>query len=584
MLGKHGKTWLIGLVAGVALYTIAGFLIAPRAIKLWIESPNVSGPTCRLRVQGVYVNPFTMVLSLQNVTLFDQEDKIFVSASRAETRIWTAGMFRAERPWRDVVMRSLAVKSADSDGTMLAVPVVFARNGTVGAGGAFLAAAFVRLERPDATVARNAAGMLRRPAWLSVTGDDRTSACISLDGFEAFGGRLRMKDDAVTPGVQLELRDVTAAARRKPGRSMAPMEIDLEARIGATGSVSLEAQLGQPAGHHPDVFSLTARNVELRPLSPYFRRIFGRDIVAGVGAATLQQERHGAMLRFDNQFSIGGLRLADPDQDAANEQAPLEVAVALATDAAGRTAFVVQGSTSDSVAHTVASVFADSLAAHLENLDGRAFGVLAELAGRPDAVLDEIAFLPGSAEMAPAAADTLELLALALDQRPQLGMRVRPAYDLEADRAAIAAQQVKLHIALATSKGTRESGDTIDPDFDNQRIRDVLDEFAGARLSETQRRAIAGNANDKTTTYRDIYLALIDNEHVSETLLRRLARFRARSVIDALEQAGIDRQRLRMDKALDTATTDARTVTLKLEVETHRPAPHSGTRDGEAFR
>ena len=581
MLGKTGKMWLIGLVAGVALYTIAGFLIAPRAIKLWIESPNVSGPTCRLGVQGVYVNPFTMVLSLQNVTLLDREDKSFVSVTHAETRIWTTGMFRAEKPGREVTMRGLVVRSADSDGTMLAVPAAFAQNVTTGAGGAFVDAAFVRLERPDATLVRDAAGTFRVPGWPAVARDERSGACISVDGFEATAGRLRIKDDAVTPGVQLELHDVSAAARRKPGRAATPTAVSVEARIGAAGTVSLEAQPDHSAGHHPEVFTLTARNVELQPLSPYFRGIFGRDIVAGVGAATLRQERHGATLRFDNQFSIDGLRLADPVPDSADKQSPLEVAVALATDAAGRTKFVVQGSMSDLLAHTVAGVFADSLAAHLDDLGGTAFGVLGELAGRPDAVLDEIAFLPGSAEMAPAATDTLALLALALDQRPQLGMRVRPAYDLEADRAAIAAQQVKLHIALATSKSTRERGDTSEPDFEDPRVRDVLDEFAGARLSETQRRAITGTVRDKATAYRDIYLALIDKERVSETVLRRLARFRARSVIDALERAGIDRQRLRMEDVLDTAATDAPTVKLKLEAETHRVAPSSGAHNGE---
>ena len=193
--------------------------------------------------------------------------------------------------------------------------------------------------------------------------------------------------------------------------------------------------------------------------------------------------------------------------------------------------------------------------------------MLAELTGKPDAVLDEIAFLPGSAEMAPAAMDTLALLALALNERPRLGMRVRPTYDPEADRDAMAAQQIRLHIALATSNGDRESGDTKDPDFDNERVRDVLDEFAKARLPESRRQVIAGNKSDETTMYRDIYLALVDNERVSETVLRRLARFRARSVIDALERAGIDRQRFRINDTLDTTTTDAGTVILRVEVE-----------------
>ncbi len=567
MLGKAHKTWLIGLVAGVALYAIAGFLVAPRAIKLWIESPNVSGPTCRLRVQQVYVNPFTMFLSLKDVTLFEKENKMQVSAIRAETRVWTVGMLRSERPGHDVAIQGLVVRDADSDRTLLAVPRVFARSVTVGAGGTFIGAAFAGLERPEATVARDATGLLRWPAWLSVPGDERTAACISLAGVEVFDGTLQIKDDAVTPGVELELRDITAAALRKPGRGAAPTEINIEARIGAAGTVSLDARLGQAAGQHPDWFTLTTRNLELPPLSPYFRRAFGRDIMAGVGAATLQQERHDGTLRFDNHVSIVGLILGDPTRDTGGDEPPLDVALALATDAEDRTELVVQGSTNDSSAITIVSVFADSLAAHLDNLDARAFGVLAALVGNPDAVLDEIAFLPGSAEMAPAATDTLALLALALRERPLVGLRVRPTYDPEADRDAMAAEQIRLHIALATSKGTRERGDTRDPDFDDPRVRDVLDEFADTRLPAARRRAIRGNTSDETRMYRDIYLALVDNERISETVLRRLARFRARSVIDALERAGIDRQRFRIDDALDTSTTDARTVTLKVEVE-----------------
>ena len=268
MLGRRGKTWLIGLVAGVVLYTITGFLIAPRAIKLWIESPNVSGPTCRLRVQQVYVNPFTMFLSLENVTLFGQENKVFVSATRAETKLWTVGMLQGEGPGRDIAVRDLIVRSADSDETMLAVPRAFVQSVTAGVGGKFIDATFARLEQPDATIVRDATGLLRQPAWLLVPGGERSTACISVDGFEALGGRLRMKDDAVSPSVHLELHDVTATARRNPGRGAASTEVNVEARMGAVGTVSIEAQLGHPAGHHPDLFSLTARNVELRPLSP----------------------------------------------------------------------------------------------------------------------------------------------------------------------------------------------------------------------------------------------------------------------------------------------------------------------------
>ena len=154
-------------------------------------------------------------------------------------------------------------------------------------------------------------------------------------------------------------------------------------------------------------------------------------------------------------------------------------------------------------------------------------------------------------------------------------MRVRPSYDLAADRDAIAEQQVRLHIALATSASTGDRASAAVPDFGNPRVRDILDEFAGERLPEAQRRAIARGVVDETSLYRDLYLALVANEPVSGTVLRRLARFRARSVIDALERHGIDRTRFGISDALDTTETGAGTVPVKLEVHA-RPAPVAG--------
>ena len=561
---------MIGLLAGVAAYALAGFLIAPHAIRLWIESPNVSGPACRLSVQNVYVNPFTMFLSLKDATLFEQESKSLVSVAAAETQIWSLDRLRAALPGRDVVIRNLVVTNTQSGEPVFAAPGAALRNVTIGAGDEVINAAHALLERPDAAFTRAVDGTHEHPAWLAMPGNDRAGACISVAGFRAAGGTLTIEDNAVTPGVQLVLEDIEAGALRKRRGDTAMLDVDVEARIGARGTISIEAELGHPAGRHPDLFSMRAHNVDLRSLSPYSRRIFGRD-VAGTGNATMQHERDDAVLRFDHHVSFNGLRLYDATEDAPDDTLTLERALALATDAAGYSAFSMQGSVNDSPARSVANVFTDSLAAHLERLAARPFGVLAEVAGEPNAVLDEIAFLPGSAEMAPVAMDTVALLANALAMRPQLDLRVRPAYDGTTDRDAIAAQQVRLHIALATSASAGERGVPAEPDFGDPRVRDILNEFAGARLSETQRRDISRGASDDSARYRDIYLALVANERVSETVLRRLARFRARSVIDNLERQGIDRERFRIADAIDATATDTGTVSVKLDVD-DRPA------------
>ena len=562
---------MIRLLAGVAAYALAGFLIAPHAIRLWIESPNVSGPACQLSVQNVYVNPFTMFLSLKDATLIEQESKSLVSVAAAETRIWSVDRLRAAIPGRDVVIRNLVVTNTQSGDPVLAVPSAVLRNVEIGAGGGFIDAAHAHLVRPDAAFTRDVDGIRHQPAWLAMPGNARAGACIAVDGFRAEGGTLKIEDNAVTPGVQLVLQDLEAGALRKRFGDTEMLDVDFEARIGARGTISIEARLGHPTGGHPNLFSMRAYNVDLQSLSPYSRRLFGRDVVAGTANATLRQERDGATLRFDNHVSLDGLELGDRDENAVDATQFLELALALATDAADRGEFSIKGLVDDAESQTVVGLFADSLAAHIGNLAARPFGVLAEIAGEPDAKLDGISFVPGSAEMAPAAMDTVALLANALTMRPQLDLRVRPAYDGSTDRDAIAAQQIRLHIALAASASAGERGDAAEPDLADPRVLDILDEFAGARLSETQRQRIARRAGDDTTRYRDIYLALVANERVSETVLRRLARFRARSVIDAFERKGVDRNRFRIADAIDATAADSGMVSLKLDVE-DRPA------------
>lgn len=579
IFGKTGKSWLIGLLAGAAVYAFAGFLVAPRVIQLWIENPNLSGPGCRLSVQEVYVNPFTMFLSLSDATLFEQESKSLISATVAETRIWSIDRLRTGTPGRDVTIRNLVVTNTDNGERLLAVPDAFLGDLEIGARSGLIHTAHARLERPDAAITRDVGGIRHYPAWLAVPGNGRAGACISLDGLRATGGTLKIRDNTVTPAVQLVLQHIEAGALRQPGGDAEVMEVAVEARLGARGTISIEAQLRHPAGRHPDLFSMTARNVDLQALSPYARRIFGRDVVAGLGNATLLQQRHNATLRFDNHLGFDQLTLNDDADGATDDTLVPDLALALATDTTGHSAFSIQGSLGDSPERSVVSVFTDSLAARFDTLAARPFRVLAEVAGKPDAVLDEIAFLPGSAEMAPAATDTLALLVNALRRRPRLGIDVWPAYDLVADRDAIAAQQVKLHIALATSATARDRGNAAAPDFSDARVRDVLDEFAAARLTETQRQSISRSARDDSTRYRDIYFALVANERVSETVLRRLARFRARSVIDTLDRQGIDRNRFRIADTLDATATGAALVSVKLDVKA-RPAPIRGANPG----
>jgi hypothetical protein len=170
-------------------------------------------------------------------------------------------------------------------------------------------------------------------------------------------------------------------------------------------------------------------------------------------------------------------------------------------------------------------------------------------AGSP--LASAIPFLPGDAALGDAALLTIDQLTTALNDRPRLGTRILGGYDPDADRDALARQQIELHVQLATA-GPGDQSRPAPVDFDSPRVRDVLDEFAGERLTADRVAALTDRYNCdgafsaicQRSYYRVVFDALVANEEIAPTTLNRLGRFRAQSIADALRQRGIADSRI----------------------------------------
>ena len=254
----------------------------------------------------------------------------------------------------------------------------------------------------------------------------------------------------------------------------------------------------------------------------------------------------------------------------------MALALALVTDQAGRIDVSIPveydttaggsgtaGIIAHNPAHNLTDQFADQFADYVRDVASRPFDVLRELVGQTDQDFGGLPFTPGSAEITPATADRLALLARALEQRPLLGLEVYPAFDRLADRNALAEAQVRLHIRLATSAGQRGLAADLPLDFDDPRVRAVLDEFAGERLRESDR--ASGPGEGDAAYYRAIYEALAANEDVSDLALNRLARFRARSIVDTFASYGVGEPQIRLADDVETRTGESEPVLLRLE-------------------
>ena len=557
---------MLALLAGLAVYSVAGYLVAPRIIKYWIENSVATGPGGhRLGVEHVQVNPFTLFISLTNVTLIGPENKLIVSIGRVETSLEIAERLRRSQRGFDVALRELRVTDPSTAEVILTIPDLSATGLVVNAaqGGVTLDAA--RLRNPELHIMRDAAGELRLPAWPRLRQQESPPAPALFDRLEATGGTLRFTDNALSPALRLDAGGIVGTVIRGRKAGAASMAMEFKGRFGESGSGEVVAEWRALQQNGPTTVNLAMHRVDLADVSPYFAQIAGRGIAAGTGNVTLHYERRETTTRIDGRIDVDRLQLGDDVATNASVTTPLDFAAALTTDDTGRIDLSIPILKTGSDVDPAAAII-DSLNDYIKALAASPFDVLQVIAGREEEHLNILAFPSGSAEITPAAAEKIASLAGALEQRPLLALRAYPAYDPVADRDAIAAQQVHLHIRLATSAdsfgvSTQTSLDLADP-----KVRMILDEFAGARLPESRRLAISRRFEGKDVSYyQALHDALVANEDVSETVLRRLARFRARSVVGALAESGVDEKRLLLADTIETTPTDSNEVVVRLE-------------------
>ena len=558
---------MIVLLAALATYAIAGFVVAPRAIKHLLESSTVTDRDCQIGVQDVSVNPFTFFLSINNVTLLERENKLFVSIGRVETHIWSVGGFRAKRAGRNVEIRDLVIANAPAGEVVLSAPNLTATGLTIDVQEGQVEIAGARLEKPVLEMARDIQSIAHLSAWLPLPTDNPGAACVSLGEAQFSAGQIRFVDSTKSPALRLDATNINGSMTRTRGPGGPSMAFELLGNLSESAGVSVTGQWPLSGRRASTTLGLSVRQFEFSRLSPYFAEAAGRDVTAGVGDVTLHYERHDSTVQIENQITVTGLRLGDRATMADDMALPSDLALALVVDKSDRIDISIPVLHGDVIAGPDAiRIIGDGISEYIRDLAATPFGVLANLVGHPDVELGNVSFSPGSAETTPTTSNKITLLARALDQRPLLGVRARPAFDPVADRDAIATQQVQIHIALATSAGRRDQAAHAPPDVDDAKVRGILDEFAGARLTESQRLAISGRYPEHDANYyRQVFDALVANEPVSETALRRLARFRATSVINALAANGVDRQRLLVADSIDTTTTGAELISVQLE-------------------
>ena len=406
--------------------------------------------------------------------------------------------------------------------------------------------------------ARNGPGAQGKPASIAV-------ARLAIED-----GELDFADRSLETPFATQAQSLNGALTQLDTAGGVPARVQLAGRVGRYGEARVQGVVDVTAPSSRTSVQLAFRNLALPDFTPYAAKFAGYRIRSGRLDAQLRYRVRDGRLVGDNKLVFRKLQLGDKVESASALDLPIDLAVALLTDAQGRIdlAIPVRGDLRDPQ-FDLGGLIAKALRSTLGRIVSAPFRMLASLFGGGERKApDEVPFAPGSAALSPPAEETMARLAEALAARPQLALSIAGGYDPDADREALARAAVRRELARragygAAAGGSAPSGvDARDPKILHAAERLYLQEGGQAiELSALEPR--------KPGYGRRLLAALAGKTNVAGEDLQALARERAQSVRDALTGRGLDGQRLRVE-APKEVQAEEQGVPVKLDVRALR--------------
>lgn len=437
--------------------------------------------------------------------------------------------------------------AAEAAATSTAAPA----NGT-GSGTPTTATAHVPGQTPAAI---SASAALQAPASASAqpSPTDPLATRISIGPFSLVNGTVDFSDKFIRPNYQANLSDLTGklggfssdGATAQVDGQTAPQMAELELRGKAEGTASLEitGKLNPLAKPLALDIEGRVRDLELPPLSPYTIKYTGHGIERGKLSLDVNYTvLPNGQLTARNQLVLNQLTFGEA-VPGAPASLPVKLATALLSDRNGviDLNLPISGSLNDPEFSLVPIIFKI-----IGNIIVKAitapFSLLAGTLGGSDAELATVAFVPGTAQLLPAAQDKLARVAKALADRPSLTLTVVGTASLDDERTACQRERLQAQIRAERQRNTPDAAATL-PDLapgSAEHTRWLTAVYKRADMPKP--RNALGLTKDLPPA--DMEALLLTQIPVSDTTMKELAVQRGVAVRDQLAKLQIPTQRL----------------------------------------
>lgn len=390
---------------------------------------------------------------------------------------------------------------------------------------------------------------------------------IRIGAVDIADGSANFADFSLRPNFATGIEQLNGRIGTLDNQSPRAASVDLSGKVDRYAPVSIEGSLTPFDPLNSLDIATRFKNVELTTLTPYSGKFAGYRIRKGRLNLDLHYQINQGQLKAENRLLLEDLQLGEKVDSADAVDLPIRLAIALLKDTSGNIniELPVAGDLNNPEFSVMPIVWQT-----LRNLVLRAtqapFKFIAGLAGAGDADLSQLSFDAGNQQLNTEASKTLQTLAAALKERPNLILEVQGSSAAAVDGPVLATQRVERELRqLAHSRMRRppESPAQIELS-DRQRARLIRALHEQLLLPEPEHwRELSRDERDLA-----MYQALVDHRSDNPLALRRLAQQRAAAIKDWLvDNGGLDDQRIHLLDADENAAAQDNQVASPLQLD-----------------
>jgi hypothetical protein len=220
-------------------------------------------------------------------------------------------------------------------------------------------------------------------------------------------------------------------------------------------------------------------------LSPYSATFAGRRIEGGNLDLDLQYKIDRSALVGENKVLLRQLRLGEQVDSPGAMRLPLDLAIAILSDAEGRIdlALPVRGNV-DAPEFSYGHLVWQALVTVIRRVATAPFRALAGLFGGDAEKVDNVAFEAGSDAVPPPERQKLKRVAEVLGKRPRLTLTVHGRYDPTVDGEALRSLRVRRDLARQLEVALKPGEDPGPVAFDNPKTQRALEALLAQRAGD----------------------------------------------------------------------------------------------------